>query len=114
MKRSILIIALVVGGYFALPTVSNLTANLVWKSGPAPWESVAGMYFPEGARGNGIESPRFSSLQQCRNWANGMASMHQGYSAAARDAQWVCGWGILRFDEETGVLSMRDIVKSWE
>lgn len=114
MKRLILITILLIGGYFALPTVSNLVANMVWKSSPAPWESVAGMYFPEGARGAGIESPRFSSLKQCRNWAAGMASMHTGYSSAARDAQWVCGWGILRFNDQTGVLSMRDFIQSGE
>lgn len=114
MLRYSLIIILVVGGYFALPIISNLAANTSWKTGPAPWESVAGMYFPEGARGAGIESPRFSSLKQCRNWATGMATMHQGYSSAARDAQWVCGWGILRYSESSGVLKMRDFIQSGE
>jgi|GEM_PF-4587516 len=112
MLRNIVIIIFLIGGYFALPVVSNLAANLVWKSGPAPWESVAGMYFPEGPRGAGIESPRFSSLKQCRNWTTGMATMHRGYSSAARDSQWICGWGILRFDEKTGVLKMRDFIQS--
>jgi hypothetical protein len=96
--------------YLALPTVSNLAANLVSKDRPAPWERVVGLYFPTGASGKPIESPRFSTLQQCRNWTAGMSAMHQGYGRGG-NASWVCGWGIIRADSDTGLPKMRDFIQ---
>ena len=112
MMRGLIIIGILAGAWFALPVLSNLAANMVWKDRPAPWEGVVGMYFPEGARAAGIESPRFSSLKQCRNWTAGMSAMHQGYTSSAGSAEWVCGWGILRYDEARGVMNMRDFAQS--
>ena len=95
--------------YLALPTLSNLVADIASKDRPAPWEQVVGLYFPNGSNGSAIESPRFWTLQQCKNWTSGMKSMHQGYGRGG-NASHVCGWGILRTDDKTGLPKMRDFI----
>lgn len=111
MKRILPILIALTIGYFILPTVSNLVAGLTFPNKPAPWESVVGLYFPNGATGSSIESPHFGTLRQCKNWSAGMTEMHQGYGRGAA-ATWVCGWGILRPDKQSGLPKMRDYIQS--
>ena len=109
MRKILPLFFVVVIGYWALPTVSNLIANVASSDRPAPWEQVVGLYFPSGSSGSAIESPRFWTLQQCKNWTNGMKSMHQGYGRGG-NASHMCGWGMLRTDSETGLPQMRDFI----
>lgn len=110
LRHPSVIIAIVIAGYFALPTISNFVSNVIFQTKPAPWESVVGLYFPDGARGNAIQSPEFSALSQCKNWAAGMHAMHNSYTAAT-NSESICGWGIVRANKATGLPKMRDFIQ---
>jgi hypothetical protein len=111
MKRIYIVILIIVGGYFVLPFANNAVSSMAFADKPAPWEGVVGLYFPIGASGKAIQSPEFSNLQQCRNWTAGMGNMHRGYGAGG-SAEWVCGWGILRYNTKTGLPNMRGFIQS--
>jgi len=110
LRRPYFIIIALVIIWFILPIVSNFAANMTFAKSPAPWESVVGLYFPEGSRGSAIESPHFATLSQCKNWTSGMKSMHKGYTANS-NGEWVCGWGIIRADKASGLPKMRDFIQ---
>lgn len=110
MRVSYFVLIGAIVGYIALPTISNMVAGMTFKNEPAPWESVVGLYFPTGSNGSAIESPHFSKLSQCRNWAKGMRDMHLS-SGRGANASAVCGWGILRADDKTGLPAMRDFIE---
>jgi len=111
MRRLYIVFLIFVAGYFALPYVNNFVSNMAFPDKPAPWENIVGLYFPIGATGTAIQSPEFSTMQQCRNWTIGMGNMHRGYGSGG-SAEWVCGWGFFRYNAKTGLPNMRGFIQS--
>lgn len=111
MRRFYIIALLLIVGYFTLPFINNFVSNMAFSDKPAPWESIVGLYFPIGATGTAIQSPEFSNMQQCRNWTSGMSNMHRGYGSGG-SAEWVCGWGVFRYNSKTGLPNMRGFIQS--
>lgn len=52
-------------------------ANLLYSAGPAPWEEVDLVYYPDRRVPSVRESmPDLGSLEECRTWARQMAAQH--------------------------------------
>jgi hypothetical protein len=71
----LLIAGLVLWCIFGDPEIP--VANLFWKSGPAPWEQIDLLYYPDlKDPGNVKKFPNVSSLEECRTWARNQAGQH--------------------------------------
>lgn len=67
-------------------------ANLFWKEGPAPWETVDGFYYPDRDNLGQFETAKgFANLQGCRDWVSSRAAQFNDPALARGDYE--CGVG---------------------